>query len=225
MRVAILQTGHAPASLQDKHGDYDAMSKIFLGYEVDEIKTYNVQKGELPTSPSNYDLYLITGSPKGVYDGDEWIADLEDFIRISYANSTKMIGVCFGHQVMAQALGGTVRKSDKGYGIGVMDYDNAETGKKLSLCAWHQDQVEEKPEDGDVILSSKFCPIAGLNYDNRAISFQPHPEFTKAFVEDLIAFRQGETITDTQAKKARETLAKDNDSPVIQDLIKAFLDA
>lgn len=225
MRVAILQTGHAPASLQDKHGDYDTMSKVFLGYRADDIKTYNVQKGDFPTSPSKYDLYLITGSPKGVYDGDEWISDLEDFIRISFANSTKMIGVCFGHQVMAQAMGGTVRKSEKGYGIGVMDYDHTETGNKLSLCAWHQDQVEEKPEYGEVILSSEYCPIAGLNYDNRAISFQPHPEFTKVFIEDLITYRNGQTITEEEAKKARESLAKDNDYPVIQALIQDFLAA
>lgn len=223
MRVAILQTGHAPESLQNEHGDYDSMSKIFLGYEANEIKTYNIQKGEFPTSPANYDLYLITGSPKGVYDGDNWIDDLEDFIRVSYASSTKLIGVCFGHQIMAQALGGKVRKSDKGYGIGVMDYDHAETGKKLSLCAWHQDQVEEKPEDGEVILSSKFCPIAGLIYNNRAISFQPHPEFTKAFVDDLITVRNGDTITNAQANMARETLTKDNDYPIVQGLIREFL--
>ncbi len=199
------------------------MSKKFLGYGADEIATYNVQNGVFPASPCRYDLYLITGSPKGVYDGDEWISDLEDFIRISFTKSIKMIGVCFGHQVIAQALGGKVRKSNNGYGVGVMDYHHTPTGKKLSLCAWHQDQVEEKPEGGRVILSSEFCPIAGLNYDNRAISFQPHPEFTKAFVEDLITFRSGQTITEEEAKKARETLTKDNDYLFIQGLIKAFL--
>ena len=222
LRVAILQTGSAPESLWDKHGDYDAMSKVFLGYDANSIKTYNVQNGELPNSHEDYSLYLITGSPKGVYDGDNWIAELEDFIRRTYLTETKMIGVCFGHQVMAQALGGTVKKSHKGYGLGMMEY-KATDGRKLSLCAWHQDQVEEKPEEAEIILSSDFCPIAGLYYPDKAISFQPHPEFSKAFLDDLIDIRRGQTITDEEALAARASLARNNDFVSIQAIVREFL--
>lgn len=221
LKTAILQTGHAPETLWEKHGDYDAMSKVFLGYDPDEIKTFNTQKSELPKAVTDYDLYLITGSPKGVYDGDPWIAELEYFIRRAHNTNIKMIGVCFGHQIMAQALGGSVRKSPKGYGLGVMDYKFAD-GETVSLNAWHQDQVEEAPQGAEVILSSEFCPVAGLAYSHNAISFQPHPEFTKAFMDDLISFREGDTITAEQAHKARATLKKTAHVPAIQKRIKRF---
>jgi len=172
----------------------------------------------------DYDaMSMITGSPSGVYDGDGWMSDLEDFIRSSYANRSKMIGICFGHQIMAQSLGGEVVKSDKGYGIGVMDYVLAGQQETLSLCAWHQDQVVQKPDMAEVIFSSNFCPIAGLSYGDDAISFQPHPEFTKDFVRDLIAFRRGDTITDAQADEADASMAKDIDLSIVQNMLLEFL--
>src|SRR5207253_1128988 len=85
------------------------------------IERFDVAANELPERPGDHSAYLITGSPAGVYEPLAWIAPLSDFIR-SAANS-KMVGICFGHQVMAEALGGHVEKSDKGWGAGLHSYD------------------------------------------------------------------------------------------------------
>lgn len=223
MNIAVLHTGHAPAQLQAEYGDYDDMSKALLGLNPVEAPTFAVQEGEFPTAADDFDLYIITGSPSGVYDGHDWIAELEKFIRAALDAGSKFIGLCFGHQIIARALGGTVVKSEGGYGIGVMNYMCAATGETLSLCAWHQDQVIKAPDKSELILTSEFCPVAGLKYGNQAISFQPHPEFTREFVRDLINLREGETITPHQAEAARRTLSTPTSTPTIRVILNEFL--
>lgn len=228
MNVGILQTGQTPPQLRENHGDYDAMCKALLGYAPDEAGTFLVLEDEFPSTPTSHDVYVITGSPCGVYEDHAWIPPLEDFIRAAYDQGTKLIGICFGHQILAQALGGTVVKSEKGYGVGVMDYDLSwvsDTPSSISLCAWHQDQVVIPPTSARTFLSSEFCPHAGLGYDGRAISFQPHPEFSRPFVRDLIGVRTGDTISAEFAAASLATLSKPTDTFLIQSLLKDFLAA
>jgi len=123
MKLAILETGVPPGDLETSFGDYPAMFARLLG-DGFEIDTFDVQAGELPPQANGHDAFLITGSPAGVYDPFPWIAPLMDFIRS--ADGTKMIGVCFGHQVMAEALGGHVEKSEKGWGAGLHNYQVVE---------------------------------------------------------------------------------------------------
>ncbi len=210
----------------DAHGDYDDMCKALLGRTPNEAKTYAILDNIFPETLDIYDLFIITGSPHGVYEDHDWIAPLERLIRRAYAKNIKMLGLCFGHQIMAQALGGKVIKSEKGFGIGVMDYNLAQAGtlaQTISLCAWHQDQVITPPKDAITIASSDFCPHAGLRYANKALSFQPHPEFSKDFVQDLIHLRRGNTIDEDMAQRSELSLKKDIHPHIIQSLIKTFL--
>jgi GMP synthase-like glutamine amidotransferase len=132
---------------------------------------------------------LLTGSPAGVYDDLDWIAPLERFVRTADQSRIPMAGICFGHQLIAQALGGMVRKSDKGWGIGrhvydVMPGNGVIDGEKIAIAASHQDQVIEPPSGATTIFRSAFTPHAGLLYANgTAMSVQPHPEFTPAFAD------------------------------------------
>jgi GMP synthase-like glutamine amidotransferase len=118
MKLAILETGRPPADLEPRFGDYPAMFSRLLGPEF-EIGSFDVQAGQFP-DPSAHGAVLITGSPAGVYDDLPWIPPLLEFIRA--AGGAKMVGVCFGHQAIAQALGGNVVKSDKGWGTGLHRY-------------------------------------------------------------------------------------------------------
>src|SRR3954464_14466485 len=120
MKLAILETGRPPGDLEAKFGNYASMFARMLGPEF-QIETFEVQAGELPPAPTAHGAYLITGSPAGVYDPLPWIAPLSDFIRA--ADTSKMIGICFGHQIMAEALGGHVVKSEKGWGAGLQRYE------------------------------------------------------------------------------------------------------
>jgi len=118
MKVAVLETGRPPGNLAEEFGDYPTMFGQLLGPGF-EIESFDVQAREFP-EPAAHQVYMITGSPAGVYEDLPWIEPLQQFIR--EADGAKMIGICFGHQVMAEALGGHVEKSDKGGGAGLHHY-------------------------------------------------------------------------------------------------------
>ena len=119
MKLAILETGRPPGDLAARFGDYPAMFRELLGDGFD-YRTYDAEAGALPASTGDHDAYLITGSPAGVYEKLPWLAPLSAFIRA--ADAQKLVGICFGHQIMAEALGGHVEKSAKGWGAGLHDY-------------------------------------------------------------------------------------------------------
>lgn len=222
-RVCVLQTGRSPDALRGRHGDYDEMCKALLGYQPDEASTYAVVDGAFPTS-LDYDLFVITGSRHGVYDDHDWIGPLETLLQNVWRAKKKIIGICFGHQILAQALGGVAEKSDKGFGIGVMDYDLRTNGDTMpvALQAWHQDQVVSPPSGAEVIMSSPFCPIAGLRYGSQALTFQPHPEFSHAYMRDLIEAR-ADVVSDGVRETAFASLSRATDTPVIRDVIFEFV--
>lgn len=192
MKLAILETGRPPGDLPDRFGDYPAMFKRMLGPDF-EIESFDVWAGELP-DPNAYAAYLITGSPAGVYDPLPWIPPMLQFIR--GAADKRMVGICFGHQAMAEALGGRVEKSDKGWGIGLHRYRVEMSAPwmdgagEISVPVSHQDQVTVQPPNTDIIVTSDFTPYAALSWTDRpAISFQFHPEFEPDYAKALIRQR------------------------------------
>ena len=192
MKLAILETGRPPGDLSERFGSYPSMFESLLG-DGFEIETFDVQSGELP-NPGAHDAVLITGSPAGVYDPLPWIAPLMAFIRA--ATDSKMVGVCFGHQIIAQALGGHVEKSSKGWGAGLHRYSVLhpepwmDGAGGIAIPASHQDQVVVRPPQTEVVVASDFTPYAGLAWiDRPAISFQFHPEFSPDFAKALIEKR------------------------------------
>jgi GMP synthase (glutamine-hydrolysing) len=213
MRIGILETGDVAESLRVPHEDYTKMFGHLLDGHGFEFVAYRTYLGELPDSPGDCDGWLITGSRHGVYDDLPWIAPLEEFVRAVYAAKIPLVGICFGHQIMAQALGGKVVKSDKGWGAGVQRYRSAETGGEIAVLASHQDQVVEKPADAKVIASSEFCEFAGLAYDGPALSYQPHPEFSKEYMAGIFGMRRGESYSHefAEARLAELDAALDSD--------------
>lgn len=226
MKIAILETGTPPGVLADEFGDYPAMFADMLG-DGFEVESLNVQNGELPSDPADHQAYLITGSPAGVYEPLEWIAPLQDFIRS--AKTSKMVGVCFGHQVMAEALGGRVEKSEKGWGAGLHHYTVLrsepwiDTAGTVAVPASHQDQVVVQPPHTEVVAASDFTPFAALAWTDRpAISFQFHPEFSPAFARALIEKRY-DVVPDPDAALA--SLDGPNDNARVAGWIRRFLEA
>lgn len=194
MGIAILETGQPPEALIPRFGRYPAMFRALIG-AGDEVVSYDVAAGELPADPAMHDAYMITGSPAGVYDPLPWIGDLIGLVRAA-PRSTKFVGICFGHQLLAQALGGDVTKSDKGWGVGLHDYrivarqDWMDDAQRVSIPASHQDQVVVQPPATIVTAASDFTPLAGLAWTDRpAISFQFHPEFDGDYATALLETR------------------------------------
>jgi len=223
MKVAVLETGRPPGKLAEEFGDYPAMFGQLLGPGF-EIESFDVQAGEFP-EPAAHHAYMITGSPAGVYEDLPWIAPLEQFIR--EADGAKMIGICFGHQVMAKALGGHVEKSEKGWGAGLHHYNVVrsepwiDTAGVIAIPASHQDQVVVQPPNTNVVAASDFTPFAALAWSDRpAISFQFHPEFSPAFAKALIEKRY-DAVPNPDAAIA--SLDAPNDSARVGQWIRNFL--
>jgi GMP synthase-like glutamine amidotransferase len=226
MKLAILETGRPPCDLASQFGDYPSMFSEMLGPGFG-VARFDVQAGELPGDPAEHHAYLITGSPAGVYDPLPWIQPLQDFIR--RVTDSKMVGICFGHQIMAEALGGRVEKSHKGWGAGLHAYSvvRRESWMDGETCiaepASHQDQVVVQPPNTAITVESAFTPYAGLTWTDRpAISFQFHPEFSPAFAKALIEKRY-DIVPDPDAAIA--SLDAPNDSARVAAWIRRFLKA
>jgi GMP synthase-like glutamine amidotransferase len=227
LKLGILETGAPPKALQPRYGDYPQMFRELLGPGY-AYETFDVRAGELP-EPERCEAYVITGSSAGVYDDLPWIAPAMDWLRAAMGR-TKLVGVCFGHQLMAEAFGGKVIKSPKGWGVGLHRYEVERPEPWLdgagafALPASHQDQVVVQPPQTEVVASSAFTPLAMLSWsDQPAISIQAHPEFDPAYATALVESRAEERLTSAQAREAVESLKRPNDRKRVAGWIRSFL--
>lgn len=223
MTLAILEAGTPPAALIPEYGRYPAMFEALLGIEA---TSYDVAAGELPPDVGRHPAYLITGSSAGVYEDLPWIARLATFLRAAKGRA-RLVGICFGHQIMAEAFGGRVEKSAKGWGVGLHGYPIVQRElwmddvPLVSAPASHQDQVVQPPPNAALIASSVFTPYAGFSWrDQPAISFQFHPEMSPAFARALYDSRR-DRIPGVDAAIA--SLDAPNDNALVGKWIGDFL--
>ena len=194
-RLGLLETDTLYEGLIDDYGSYGKMFAGFfeaLGGQL-SYRHYQVQAGELPQHPDECDAYLITGSKAGVYDPLPWIAALQQWIVDFHRQRAPIIGICFGHQIIAHSLGGTAAKSNKGWGLGVLSCEQSlsRDGSTLRLIHSHQDQVLQLPPQATRLAGSDFCPNAALAIDDCVLTFQGHPEFTPVYLQRLLERRKG----------------------------------
>jgi GMP synthase-like glutamine amidotransferase len=226
MKIAILETGTPPGPLADSFGRYPDMFRTLLGGDYVGA-SYDVTRQDFPARPEDHAAYLLTGSPAGVYEDLPWIAPLKSFLLAAKGKS-KLIGICFGHQLMAEAFGGRVEKSAKGWGVGLQEYQVFERASWMDDSDWvavpvsHQDQVVERPPSCTVLAGSGFCDMGVLAYrDQPAISFQFHPEFETDYATALIEFRR-ERLANADAAIA--SLKQPNDRQRVAGWIRRFVD-
>lgn len=220
MLIGILQTGQAPADLRERTGDYPAMfERLLAGHGLD-FRTWHVEAMEFPESVHDAEGWLITGSRHGAYEDHPFIPPLERFIREAHACHVPMVGICFGHQIIAQALGGRVEKFAAGWAVGPQKYDFGET--QLTLNAWHQDQVVHPPEGASVVAANDFCRYAALVYDDWALTVQAHPEYDDGFIEDLMQTRGKGIVPAALMDQARARFGQPSSSAQIAARIVDF---
>jgi GMP synthase-like glutamine amidotransferase len=227
MEIGILRTGGPPAELAGRFGSYDAMFARLLGRGF-AIRGYDVPAGELPAGSDSHPALLVTGSAAGVYEPLPWIAPLLAFLREAKGR-TKLVGICFGHQAMAEALGGRVEKSERGWGIGLQDYELWENAPwmgetppgRIAVPVSHQDQVVIPPPGARALAGNAFTPFGLLEYEGGdAISMQFHPEFEPDYAKALIEHRRGR-VPDPDTAIA--SLDRPNDRALVAEWIRTFL--
>lgn len=203
LRAALLLCGHVHPDLVPQHGDYPELFVDLLAPHGVEVTTIDVTTDPLPPVDA-FDGWLVSGSACSAYDPLPWIPPLEDLLRSLISAEAPLVAVCFGHQLLAQALGGRVERSSAGWGAGAHEYRidapfdaspgpwmvPPADGGSVTLIASHQDQVVELPDGAVVWASTDHCPVAGYLLGRAALAIQPHPEFTAPISRGLVERRR-----------------------------------
>lgn len=232
-RIAILETGHNSEALTPRFGRFSDAFRNWLaahGSEFSiELGVYWVEAHEFPADPAAYHGYIITGSAAGVYEDHAWLEPTRAFIRAALAAERRLLGVCFGHQLLAQVLGGEVIKSERGWGIGRHTY--ALHGqlpwmdpplREISLLACHQDQVVALPPGAELLASSTFCPYAMFALGDNVLTVQAHPEFSVDYASALYEHRR-ERMGDAVTARGIASLAEPTQADVFARWALRFL--
>ena len=221
MKIGILQAGLAPEVLKKTYEDYNLMfEKLLQGHNF-SFQTFKVILNQFPISSTQQDAWIITGSKHGAYEELDWIKKLKIFLKTTYQQKIPIIGICFGHQILAEALGGKVEKFSGGWKIGFEKLRMQGISNGDDILSFYQDQVVKNPEESKVVGSTDFCKNAMLVYKNHAMSVQQHPEFTPEYVGKLLAER-AYGIPQEVVTNAKENLHKKVSGGVLKKMV-AFL--
>lgn len=233
MKIGVLAAGITPDELIDQHGSYADMIMALLNTadSTFEFEVFDVRLGDFPADLSKFDGWAISGSRNNVSENLPWMPKLKEVILQAYEAKQPIIGICFGHQIIADAFGGKVDRYEGGWGLGLHKYELVSGNEEFvgnetsfSINAVHQDQVIEKPENAKLLASSDFCKNAGLVYGDLIMTFQAHPEFKMGFEKDLINFRAGTAFPVEDSKAALATLeGTSTDSQKVADWFARFL--
>lgn len=214
MRIALLQCDSVSQEFIHIAGDYPGMfMKLFgkIGPGV-KIEVFDMRECNYPPLNGEYGGYLSTGSRQSVYDDVPWIKNYMGFIRELYQTGKKFVGICFGHQVIAHALGGKVEEAEAGWGIGLKNIRIEEKMPwmeppldEVNLLVTHKDQVTELPPGSRVLGRSDYCPNSIFLTGERFLGIQPHPEFEVPYAKELILSRTLR-IGEEKVNQAMETI-------------------
>lgn len=234
MKAAILQCDRVLEHLQPRFGDYPGMIETMFedaGHRNIEFDVWDCEQGQYPPDPAVYDFFITTGSKADAWGDEPWVHQLLRFVRQLDQDRRHLIGICFGHQIIARALGGCVERSDKGWGIGIAHnrvFDcppwMQPCPPQLDLIVSHQDQVTRLPgEDERVLAGSDFCPFFMLQWNDRFLSVQGHPEWQPAYAQALLEERRGVIEEDRIEQALQELQHSTPDNGLFVQWMMAFI--
>ena len=231
MKIGILQTDSVRPKLIEQFGDYPDMFRSLFS-KVDPAltyKIYDVQHGKYPNTFHDCDGYVTTGSKASVYNSEAWIKTLQDYIIQLNKHNKKLLAVCFGHQLVAEAFGGKTEKSPKGWGVGVHTV-NIHARKSwmqperdaFNIVVSHQDQVTQLPDNAELIAGNAFCPNSMFQLGDNILTIQGHPEFSKPYAKTMMQYR-ADKIGQNIFKDGIDSLKKPTDELGVAKWFVEFL--
>ncbi|MCE7058703.1 glutamine amidotransferase-related protein [Dyadobacter sp. CY343] len=230
MQVGLLECDHVREDLLHIAGDYRQMfPALFMQVAPDwEFTFYDVCNGNFPKSVAECDLYICTGSKFSVYDEEDWIFRLKDFVKEINRSGRKYAGICFGHQMLAEALGGKVEKGSPGWCVGVHEFSLIRSAEWIdpqknhfNLLMMCQDQVVRMPEGSVLLAQTPDCPVGMFQVGGNMIGIQAHPEFPKRYNQALMELRV-ERVGEEKVNSGIASLALPTDELLIAGWIKNF---
>jgi len=233
MKIGLLECDHVLERFHHVTGDYREMFAALFKQTAPDLtlRPFDVCNGEFPPSLAACDAYLTTGSHFSAYDDIDWILSLKNFVRGAHEANKPFVGICFGHQLIAEVLGGKVELAETGWGVGVRNIEVIKTEawmqpaqSNLRLQYMHRDQVKRLPENSAVIGRSDHCPVAMFRVGNSMLGIQAHPEFPKAYSEALLIDRVAR-IGEGRVATAQASLREETDESVLARWIIEFLGA
>ena len=231
LRICILETDVLRPELTAQYEGYGRMfEQLFARQPITaQFSVYNVMNGEYPAEDLTFDAYLVTGSKADSFGSDPWIQTLKAYLLKLYDQGEKLLGVCFGHQLLALTLGGKAERAEQGWGVGVHRYSLSALApwmqpqvSELTLLISHQDQVTELPKGATVIASSDFCPNAAYCIGDQVLCFQGHPEFVHDYSRALLDARQAH-LGDEVYHTAVASLATEHQGDVVGEWMLRFI--
>lgn len=228
-RIGLLVCDHVPPEFRDLAGDYpDMFEDLLSGRPAIELVPYDLPAGEFPPSVNECEGWITTGSRRSVYENEPWIEDLAELVRNIARAESPYVGVCFGHQMIAQALGGKVERAEVGWGVGAKDVEVPDPPEWLGRSRYrilnsHADQVVDAPPGARVLGGNDHCSNSLMQVGESMIGIQGHPEFTPELCEALIRSRRGTVIPEDVAEAALGSLATPPDNQALADVLADFL--
>ena len=231
MRVGLLECDDVVGRFPGIEGGYREMFAALLEPHISNLsfRFFQAHLGQLPERPDECDAWLCTGSQYSVYDELDWIGGLSDFIKQLSAKEAPFVGICFGHQMLAHAMGGEVAKASQGWGVGVLPVEVSRLEPwmeppraDLRLHHMHQDQVRRLPADAVALGHSPHCEIGMFRVGRSMLGIEGHPEFTVPYSQALIHARM-DRIGAQRAQEALASLDQATDGAVVGLWITRFI--
>ncbi len=232
-KLCILENDDLAPEVTPTYLGYGAMFKRLFrdagatGWTFDVFHTPAM---EYPESFDDYDAVLLTGSKADSFSDAPWVVELRRRVTGLLEQKKKLLGICFGHQLIAVCLGARVARAPQGWGVGRMSYDwhvaelpLAPEDNTMSLLVSHRDQVLELPQNAVLLASNAHCPVAGYAIGTEVFCVQGHPEFVEDYSAFLMANRRNELGEDLYGAGVN-SLAHGHDGLHVARMMTAFVE-